>query len=372
MNLTPTPKERAICPKCGTSYESPMICLPAKELWCFRCSAWVNLAATPPQPPNSDQNDERIAEQELLERYLRLRDDPKTRAHVVNNAHAELIQGVRRLTARNAALERERDNEKQSANAISAQADRLAKQRDELKRRVAALELKVSDYDFDRRHLKTERDELKKRVGELEKKLADDSLWRLAMEYKAENAALRASLDAERAKLEKAKTDAGFREWEQMMIESLATVKDERDAAIAALDEAKKEREELINREGRTHFSTIEFAYLCRVWDRVIDRLPGLSRVVSLGALDELAEHLGIKPRDSYSDEYIVIKATERDELSTALDAERARVRHIKLHVEEIRGSTIGKAKIVAHILELCDATPQPVNDALAQGKEGK
>lgn len=54
------------------------------------------------------------------------------------------------------------------------------------------------------------------------------------------------------------------------------------------------------------------WSLMIRAWDRVMDRLPEeLSRKVSLGALDELAEHLGIKDRSVGSDEYILVKVGE-------------------------------------------------------------
>jgi chromosome segregation ATPase len=95
----------------------------------------------------TDQKDERIAE---LERFGM--EDRRMGASMVKREAGDWVR-YEDATTRIAALERERDNEKQSANAISAQADRLAKQRDELKKRVESLESELGVFTRHRKKL---------------------------------------------------------------------------------------------------------------------------------------------------------------------------------------------------------------------------
>lgn len=98
----------------------------------------------------------------------------------------------------------------------------------------------------------------------------------------------------------------------EQLVERIKAQRKELDEVKAGLHQLKLEHESLVQQKA---VQGITWSQMIAAWSRCIDRIPGLSRTVSLGALDELAEHLGIKERCSNSDEFILIKRDEAEQL---------------------------------------------------------
>lgn len=114
----------------------------------------------------------------------------------------------------------------------------------------------------------------------------------------------------------------------------IAEVERERDNAVRQQKEVRQTyeaiRDELVATKDRLAESEKaqlpSFEKLCKIWDRVFARLPKLDRNTYLGALDELAEHLGVsKGYDWNKDDFVVIERKEVVDLQSRLaESEKA------------------------------------------------
>jgi hypothetical protein len=100
----------------------------------------------------------------------------------------------------------------------------------------------------------------------------------------------------------------------------LSTLRQERDALKDSLE---FEQSEVAHwkKEATSESAPLTRSKFIAAWDRTIDRVPELSRKASVGACDELAEHLGLKPDNNIeSDDHCLIEKTRLAALTTERD----------------------------------------------------